>query len=600
MAAQGSSVSLLPLRPILDWLPGETLFSLCSRYHFISGHRTPAQTCATLFGSARAGSAHDVPSNVQALVDRTDGSLGTAREIILEHTLLPFYFPFHSNLQCENWLIQVSTGSSPALKAQMGLAASQFGASHPLKACPICMQSDTRDFGVGYWHVDHQVPGVHTCPAHQTPLHFATDKVSGKDRFGWVLPHQASLKSPLANQVLKKGDRYLLAEGAMALLRLPAHFTFALDKLHTLYRGELVRQDFVQRTSSRFNQKLFEHALSDFVAANSLTAFWPWLASAESQRSLSVRLLRMCHPTSPRVSRHPLNHLLLIALLFESWPYFWDAYDTVECGGRGFEGFERELPHIATKEAGNSSEERKASLINAIRSGKSFSVAAKLNGVTVTTAMAWAAKEGISSPRRPKVINPDLRSNLIKQLQRGIDKATLATATNISVVSVTRLLLTEPGLHTQWRSARFSRALERSRKSWLRIIEAFPTASSNEWRRLDPTVYAWLYRNDRSWLQSSISKRSQAAAVSSRRRDWLTRDEALAQAVRASALEWHLSHPGKRLTIGTICANVEGLRGKMSAISRLPLTRIAIQQACTTGRIAISEPLSANASQRPI
>lgn len=579
MPATISSSQLLPLRPILEWLPGETLFSLCSRYHYIAGHRIPAQSCRALFGTPRAGSSHDVPSHVQTLIDRTDGALGKARDIILDRTLLPFYFPFHPEHQCENWLTQMTTGSSPTLKAQMGLAASQLGASHPLKACPECMQSDASEHDVAYWHVDHQIPGVLVCPLHRTPLLTATDKVSGQDRFGWVLPGQAHLESVLENHVPSIGE-YPLAEGALALWRLPIYFTFAQDRLSRLYKAKLVEQDFVHATSSRVDFKRFEQALSGVFEANSMANFWPWLSARNALPSLSRRLLRISHPTSPRFSRHPLNHLLLVILLFGSWRHFWTAYQVRENddgGGRATGAREMKL---VVQEAADPKAPLRASLIEKLRSGQSVSRAADLTGVAVATAMAWAASEGIQSPRRPKVLKPDVRLRLIQQLQRGTDKTVAASLASISVETVTRVLMTEPGLHTQWSKARFIKAQKRSRASWQKIRGAFPGASANEWRQLDPAAYAWLYRNDRSWLQSSIRDRPLPPATSTQRRDWQTRDATLAQAVRVVALDWHMSHHGKRLTIGVLCAAVAGLRPKMSALSKLPLTRKAIQDAC--------------------
>ena len=587
MPATNSSGQLLPLLPILEWLPGETLFSLCSRYHHIAGHRIPALSCKALFGTPRAGSAHDVPSHVQTLIDRTDGALGKAREIILDRTLLPFYFPFHPENQCENWLAQMTAGSSPTLKAQMGLAASQFGASHPLKACPACMQSDASEHGVAYWHVDHQVPGVLVCPLHRTPLLTATDKVSGQDRFGWVLPGHAHLESRLENPIPPYGD-HPLAEAALALWRLPISFTFAQDRLGRLYKAKLVEQDFVHAISSRVDLKRFEQALSGVLEANSMANFWPWLSARDALPSLSRRLLRMSHPTSPRFSRHPLNHLLLVILLFGSWKHFWAAYQVLEIDDGDDIATDVRKMELEGQEAADPKAPLRASLIEKLRSGQSVSRAADLTGVAVATAMAWAASEGIKSPRRPKALKLDVRLRLIRQLQLGTDKTVAASLASISVETVTRVLMTEPGLHTQWSNARFIKAQKRSRASWQKIRGAFPAASSNEWRQLDPAAYAWLYRNDRSWLQSSIRDRPLPPATSTQRRDWQTRDATLAQAVRVAALDWHMSHRGKRPTIGVLCAAVAGLRPKMSALSKLPLTRKAIQDACTDSCLTAS------------
>jgi len=534
-----------------------------------------------LFGTRRAGSAHDVPAYVQALVDRTHGALGEAREIIVGRTLLPFYFPFHPEHQCENWLDQMFTGSSPSLKAQMGIAASQFGAAHPLKACPVCMQSDANEHGVAYWHVEHQVPGVLVCPLHRTPLLIATDKVSGQDRFGWVLPEQAQLENLVKNHGSLDG-KHLLAEGALALWRLPISFTFAEDRLSRLYKARLVEQHFVNATS-RVDER-FEHALFDVSAANSMAIFWPWLASKDNLRILSRRLLRMSHPTSPRFSRHPLNHLPLIALLFGSWDSFWAAYHELDNDSADGNAIDGQHPALVDQEVSNPKERLRGALIEKVRSGQTVSRAAKLAGVAVATAMAWAASEGIQNPRRPKVLKPDVRSHLIRQLKHGADKIVVASLSNISVATVTRVLRTEPGLHPQWSTARFIKAQTRARDSWQAIREAFPEASSNEWRKLDPAAYAWLYRNDRSWLQSSIQARARSPTISAQRRDWHQRDASLAQAIRIAALDWHMSHSGKHLTIAALCAAVSGLRQKMSALPKLPLTGKAIQEACSNSR----------------
>lgn len=588
MASTNSPVPLFPLSPVLDWLPGETLFSLCSRYHHIAGYRLPAQTCAALFGATRAGSAHDVPACVETLVDRTHGALGRTREIILNHTLLPFYFPFHPEHQCENWLTQMSRGSSPALKAQMGLSASQFGAAHPLKACPACMQSDTIEHGVAYWHVDHQIPGVLVCPLHRKLLLIATDKVSGQDRFGWVLPGQVHLKNLLTNNRLHGGE-HLLAESALELWKLPISFTFAHDRMSTLYKAKLVEQNFVHAASSRVDYKRFEQALSLALTASSMAMFWPWIAGNYNTHIFSRRLLRICHPTSSRFSRHPLNHLPLIFLLFGSWSSFWSAYHQPEQGKSDRNAFNEIRPVLRRKESSDSNKQLRVSLIEKIRSGEAVSRAAELIGIAVTTAMTWAASEGIQSPRRPKVLKPDVRSLLIRQLKRGANKTVAASLARISVVTVTRVLMTEPGLHAQWSAARFINAQTRSRRSWQKIRQAFPESPSNEWRKLDPAAYAWLYRNDRSWLQSSIENRPAPRTISVQRRDWKNRDASLAQAVRLAALDWHLSHSGKRLTIGALCSSVDGLRQKISTISKLPLARKAIEEACSSSRPTASK-----------
>lgn len=578
---------LISLRPVLDWLPGESLFSLCSRYHRISGNRIPAHTCNALFGTHRTGSSHDVPARVQTLVDRADGALGEAREILIGRTPLPFYFAFHPSSLCDEWLAQMSTGTSPALKARLGLAASQFGASHPLKACPSCMQSDALVHGVAYWHSDHQVPGVFVCPSHKIPLLISTDKVSGQDRHGWVLPGQSRLTMLLKNH-RPMGGELLLAEGALALWRLPTSFAFSQERLASLYKVKFVEQEFIHAASSRVDHKRFERCISTVLENSSISTVWPWLTSMDNVRILSRRILRMIHPTSPRFSRHPLNHLPLILLLFGSWESFWSDYQKRDLGKTVETHLNVQSTSLLGLGKSDANDSLQKILIEMVRSGYSISRAAQLAGVAVATAMSWAASEGMHIPRRPKVLKPDVRSHLIRKLKRGVDKTVAASLAGVSVETVTRVLMTEPGLHAHWKRALFTKAQKRSRDSWQAIREAFPEASSNDWRKLDPAAYAWLYRNDRSWLQSSIQTRTLPPCIQIQRRDWQKRDALLAQAVRVEALKWHMKHSGTRPTIGILCAAVDGLRQKMSALSKLPLTRKAIREACSNSRTGAS------------
>jgi hypothetical protein len=565
----------------LEWLPDETLFSLCSRYHHMSGHPIPAQTCNVLFGSARAGSSHDMPTYVQRLVDRIEGQLGNAQEVLQSHTLIPYYLSFHQEPNCSMWMNQMATGSSSNWKAKLGLAASQFGAAHPLKACHVCMQCDRQKHGVAYWHVEHQLPGSFICRQHQSSLQLTSDKVSGQNRFGWVLPAQARLMSQSATTDFLAVDTKF-AEVSLGFWRLPISFTFDLDRMKTLYRQALVNEGYFHLDATRVDHRRFTDSLKKLIAASSLPTIWPWLASSDTSNHFAQRLLRMCHETSPRWSRHPMSHTPLLVLLFGSWESFWDAYQQQELEGCDATASKFKPTRQPTRRDDCNKVATRSTVIDLIKSGHAVSKAAKLASVSVSTAINWAAAEGIHSPKRPKALKADMRSDLIQKLSLGMNKAEVASSAGITIQSVTRLLFSEPGLHDQWRTTRFLAAKKAARGSWLSIQNGFPDGSSNDWRCLDPAVYAWLYRNDRPWLQHSIQNRPKPVPKSPQRRDWQKRDATLAQKVRLAAVDWQQNNIGGRLTIGDICAVVRGLRQKLSALHKLPLTRQSISDACAS------------------
>ena len=105
---------------INQWMPDETLYSLASRYHWLLGSRRPDETCRALFGHHRSGSSHEFPAFVDEFAARTSGALGDSRSIILERTLLSFYFPFRSSTDASNAVAAVRVSALGSLKGRLG------------------------------------------------------------------------------------------------------------------------------------------------------------------------------------------------------------------------------------------------------------------------------------------------------------------------------------------------------------------------------------------------------------------------------------------------------------------------------------------------
>lgn len=145
--------------PILGWLPNETLFSLISRNHFFRGHIDHSHTLEAFFGSP-SGVSHQLGmSELDVLVARTGGRLGTAEKILNEYTLYRFYRLFIRQLNGGVTDVRFKSAET-MLKFPLGVRTGRFRTSHPLKNCLKCMVADLRDIGFAYWQLEHQYPGV--------------------------------------------------------------------------------------------------------------------------------------------------------------------------------------------------------------------------------------------------------------------------------------------------------------------------------------------------------------------------------------------------------------------------------------------------------
>lgn len=562
---------LFPEYQLLSWLPDETFFSLVSRHHQLWGHVTSAQTCQLMFGSARAGVHHDLPNSLGALAQRTNALLGDVDSIARERTLLNFYAAFAPPDETANAVACMSGASVAHLKLRLGILTSRFRANHPLRACPQCMEQDLRETGWAYWHLKHQFPGVWMCTAHQQPLLQSALKANGVERFQWLLPRQADLHSASAKSLETASCSLLLslAELIEHLVQSGAFQPLLLRNLYEVYREEFRARGWVAGAVSLRTGQIATAFLSYCEPLRCIPEFSPL---AQDEEGMATQLGRLLRP--PRSGTHPIRHLLLIHWLFGTAQRFYLAMkpkgahtqstvsNTVQPG----------FPVIAP---------RMAHLHRLIQEeGQSVRKAASLVGVDPQTALMWAAKAGIAISRRPQKLSTDVRARAIRELRKGADKEQVASRAGVSVGTITRLLLSDATLHADWSQARSEKARTHARNLWLELLQSSGGLGVKWMRTMDPRTYAWLYRNDRAWLDTHRpdplpeSQRSRPPSV-----DWVARDERICILVREAALRLMEEQGISRIHLWQLCQQIPDLRAKQAQLPRLPRTLEAIKAA---------------------
>jgi Tn7-like transposition protein D len=187
--------------------------------------------------------------------------------------------------------------------------------------------------------------------------------------------------------------------------------------------------------------------------------------------------------------------------------------------------------------------------------------------------MVWSAQLGVRNSRRPKLLAETVRNQLIASLKKGIDKHIAAEQFQVSVQTITTTLRTEVGLHNSWQQARFVKAQKNARTLWQKAARTLSQPTAKSLRAKEPSVFAWLYRNDREWLTDfANSKLSLAVKTNRTPIDWQHRDVELVARVKQATIHWLDALQGERLTISKLCELVPGLKSKLSSRKRLPLT----------------------------
>lgn len=561
---------LFPQYQLLSWLPDETFFSLVSRHHFLWGHTTAAKTSELLFGRPRAGAHHDFPNALRAFVDRTGEAGGDVRTIAREHTLLRYYQSFMASNEVHDAICSMAGPNVSHLKLRLGILTSRFRSNHPLKACPLCMAHDAQTTGWAYWHLQHQYPGIWACALHRLPLLQSTLKATGVQRFQWLLPNSGDLQQVPIDNARTLDALMSLSTLVQNIVRRGAEQPLAVARLHEVYRHELRHRNWI---TSAGHLRSLEISGAFLKYAELIRGVPEFSGLPKDAAETSTQLSRLLSP--PRSGTHPLRHLMLIHWLFGTAAKFEEVCAQVFKAA--------ELPRIESRPALEIDVEdsRRELLARLIREeGRSVRQAARAICIDTQTAIVWAGSMGLNLSRRPKKLSPMVRSQAVRQLQSGAHKADVAAAAGVSVETVTRILLGEPGLHAAWSASREAKVRDRARDAWLTQLEANGALGLKWMREMVPREYAWLYRNDRAWLNTH-----KPAPIPPRNRkrtspvDWTARDQDLSTQVSETALHLMTERGLRRVRLWQLYQAIPELRAKMNSLDSLPRTRQAIELA---------------------
>jgi len=566
-------MTLLPSPQILNWLDDETLFSLVSRHHALSGAVRPRDTCERFFGHPRAGTQHDLPCNLDVFVARTNHFLGDAASIIRDRTLLPYYLPFRSDAVAAEATESLRGPAIGSLKYRLGILTSRFRAHHPLKACSLCMESDVTQHGVAYWHRAHQFPGVWCCPLHEVPLQESAVKANGVKRFFWHLPSASHLVTPsigLGRPTIEVGTLSLLRlsrltrdyitwGGRIDEARLISAYQYALDAKGLLNPAGGLK---LTRIAEDFSRHV--GPLRCVLELHDLPG---------DDRAASVQVGRLLR--APRTGTHPVRHLVLIDWLFGDWPSFLRTYEVAT------KWDERPPEQIRS----HPDPDNRTRLLQMLRDDAiSLTESARIVGVDVATATGWARQAGLTARSRPKMLGPDRLTEVHAQLICGDSTAEVAAVQRLSVPTINRILRAHPVIGAKAHEARAARARSDQRKAWATATAEHPTLSAKALRTLIPACYAWLYRNDRHWLMNAAAGLPAAATPTAPRVDWQARDLELEKMVERTILQLSIEGPDQPIELWRIYQRVPALKAKLGHLDRLPRTRYAIERAVTRRR----------------
>ncbi|MFF7063596.1 TnsD family Tn7-like transposition protein [Pseudomonas sp. NPDC008258] len=503
--------------PLLNWLDDETFFSLGSRQHFFLRNRSAIDTLEQIFETKVTYYTHDFPCNLKNLVSKARMAWGNAEKIIFEHTITPIFFPFQSERSQEALVAALSGPQLGSIKYKIGLIAGRFGGEHPLKACLNCIINDRTTYGLSYWHLSHQYPGVLICPKHGCLLRESSTNRQWGTRFQWALPSEDELVVPPWPPLSDKVQSALvdLGNAARSLAQYGKHRRFDTSTVAQVYKTAL--NPMKHRGPE---QVQLAREFAEFCSL--FRQFWPFHSLPSSCHEAILYINQMLR--RPRRYSHPLKHLILIQWIFGSFDDFITAY-------RYSKKTDSELVcNCASPDAHATSDRLKIDI----------------------------RLESTGKPRPKKLFDP-LKDTILLELQKGIEKHDVTAKFGVSVSTINRLLRANPHVRKARSDLRFFELCEKHRNIWQSAVRENPDFGAKRIRSLLPNSYAWLYRNDRSWLSSQCSHLPKERHSESNKLDWVMRDERLCMLIEQvmSRLAYGFSKDDILLRIPRLSAALE-------------------------------------------
>lgn len=558
-----------PATHLKGWLEGETLYSLCARHHHIAGNAVAGMTSRQLTGTPRVA-AHDFPFHTHEIAARLGPVFGTPEEIAERHTILPFYLHLRPPSVRRDALATVGYGGCGGLKARLGLLAGRFGAAHPLKTCPRCNDALGLSSAKGVWRIEHQWPGVWTCFRCGEALHWTTERTNGGNRFAWLLPADCQFR-PGISQTASKTDKSVLGSFSASILAY-ANRGFDRDidpeRFSDVYRERLAAMSLISRSGRIDVLGFTSHVL---MTTRALAKAHDLAALPTTTVQVEAQLLKLVRNTFRPV--HVLRHLALIQALFGGWDAWSEALgDTSTAKAADHESSRgRDAQSV-------DADPRREQFLLLLSQGSSVTSASHATGLAIATGISWAAHAGVTASRRPSLLTPERRAAAIEVLQCGGSKDTASKTAGVSISTINMLLKSNPDLRRAWRSCKFDQARLGNRQAWAATAGRLHTPHRKQLRNLQPAVFAWLYRNDRDWLEAFNINLALAPKPARNRVDWDCRDRELAHAVQVARAAIASERPNRSVRIADLCNRVPGLKARLSQLDQLPLTRKAMRQ----------------------
>jgi hypothetical protein len=473
-------------------LPDETLFSRYVRHMTVLGMHEN-DYLKLLFNRSRISIHPYITIGIKKACQITGEDELT---IYRQQTLGRFFSYFIPHKSDDIYNAMLDANGDIAFRASQ-LVSFRESESLSLKYCPLCAKEDIRCYGVSYWHLTHQIPGVESCSDHQVWLIHQELPARPHLKFG-LLP-DASVEPKKCSDL-----SYKFANFTRTLLTKIMKDTSYYDKDSLIekiknhgYQLGLKSFKRAKLTSDLFN---FTYGLTHYEQG-----FLPY--SENDYRYTSYFL-------SGKISQHPFKYLLVD---------FWlNNIKNVESIVSTTGAKNTELIKNKTIEK---------QCITLLKQHESLAEISRLIGKSRCYIKSVAMKQKISFQKKPFILSESVIEQILAMAYKGFHRSTIAKKHLVSTGSVEQIISSETGLVKIRRRYKFESKRRRYKVQILRALQHNPLALKQDIKEFCYAAFHWLYRNEKDWLNSTLPTPVMPRVQS--KICWTQRDKELAKQIKS-------------------------------------------------------------------
>ena len=286
----------------------EILYGICSRYHNRIGNIHHSVTMKELFGEKYRSSKLLFPTALSYLESELPPfSKISALSLLQNNTPYNYFKAFlpESRRESLKGAMLNNDGKNAAIIAGLGTDLTMFKS---LRFCPECVKEDVNQYGEGYWHIIHQIPGVFICPYHGVATENSDVPVNDLNKSSYSsLDEDKYLNKEVTifNDTTKE-KLHVISLKILECLNLD--YRMNLEVMKEVYEDYLIYKGYMHPSGRLYREKI----VTDFNSfyGDEVLSLLGYEVLLEKKTNWFFRVIK-----NPEAEGNPIRHILLMLFL---------------------------------------------------------------------------------------------------------------------------------------------------------------------------------------------------------------------------------------------------------------------------------------------